>query len=119
MRKGKKQPLPGTVDARFHNLMAELEKRYPDASPYPRGPLPETRHLAAIDYDRERLRSAVRIAKIAMDDWLHSCAPEFSGEEAVDQTNARLMSGGIVHYIATITEHLTKVLKESENGNQN
>lgn len=118
MRRGKKnkQLIPGTVNARFRYLMDELEKRYPDTTPFASWPPPEIKYLASVDYERERLRGAVRLAKIAMDDWLHSYAPEFCGEDSVKETQARLEAGGTVHYIAVVTEHLTKVLKESENG---
>lgn len=56
---GSKQEGAGTVEARFHALLAGLEQRFPDASPFSASP-PEERYLALVD---EAVAAAARPGK--------------------------------------------------------
>jgi hypothetical protein len=94
--------------------MDELEKRYPDPNPFSSSP-PEIRFLAAMDYERVILREAVKLAQVAIDDWLHTYASEECDPKVVAESRNRLQAVGTVYYIAMVQQQLRKAL----NGDQN
>ena len=101
---------PGSPDFRFSYLMDELEKRFPDPEPYS-AKLPENRHLALIDAEREKMRNALSSAIVALDDWTRTYAPEFCDEDSVKNTKNRLMESGTLCYIATVIQQCKDALK--------
>lgn len=115
-KKKSKEVAEGTLAARFIWLMDELEKRYPDPEPLLASP-PEVRNLAAIDYERAVLRSSIKMAQTAINDWLHVHAPEECSPEVVAETRNRLSQFGTAYYIAMVQQHLTKALNGDQNQN--
>jgi hypothetical protein len=57
-----------------------------------------------LEAENERLRNAVRDSWIALDDWLHTYAPECCRDEDVVHSRARIAEGGTLYYIATVQE---------------
>lgn len=51
---------------------------------------------------REPLREALERSRLAIDDWLHSYAPEFCDEDSVAQTRSRISEKGTIGYIADV-----------------
>lgn len=115
-KKKSKEVAEGTPAARFIWIMDELEERYPDPAPLLSSP-PEMRYLAAIDYERNVLRNAIKMAQIAIDDWLHIHASEEFSPEVVAETRNRLSQFGTAYYIAMVQQQLTKALNGDQNQN--
>ncbi len=101
---------PGSPVARFHYLMNELEKRFPN--PHPFGPgLPEAQYLDQIDQTLAMKNDAIDTAIVALNDWLHVYAPEFCDEKRVVEAQNRLQEGGTLYYIATVLQKCRPALK--------
>jgi len=50
---------------------------------------------------------------VALDDWIHMYAPEFSGEEYVVETRKRIKeNGGTLAYIADLRQRIREKLNE-------
>ena len=63
--------------------------------------------------ENETLRSALKTAIIALDDWTHLYAPEFCDEERVNQAQIRLSEHGTLYYIADVVTQCRDALKET------
>lgn len=75
---------------------AELTKRQADDS------LMQCR-IEELKAENERLRNAVKQSQLAIDDWLHTFAPEHCKEEHVIETDNRIWyRGGTLAYIADV-----------------
>jgi len=62
----------------------------------------------------ESLRTALKAAIIALDDWTNTYAPEFCDEERVKQAQNRLTEHGTLYYIATVVKQCSDALKGKE-----
>jgi len=117
-RKGKKKHKKviraGTPHTRFNWIMDELDKRYPDPSPFSASP-PEIRFLAAMDYERVILQEAIVLAKQALDDWTRTIAPDYCDPEKVAETQSRLREVGTLYYISVVQHQLSKALHGDQN----
>ncbi len=53
----------------------------------------------------KNLRKALRRSNAALDDWVRSYAPDFVGQEHLDETRERIQEGGgTLAYIADVKE---------------
>jgi hypothetical protein len=114
---------PGTPAYRFTRIMDELEKRWPDPSPHS-AQAPEGRLLRMIDdervknlFEKERLRSALQNAIIALDDWTNTYASEFCDEERVKEAHDRIAEYGTIGYIASVVKQCRDALENKEISN--
>lgn len=103
--------------------MDELEKRWPVPAPLS-AQAPEGRLLRQIDderianlFERERLRSALQEAIIALDDWTNSYAPEFCNPERVKEAQDRIYEYGTIGYIASVVTRCREALENKEKSN--
>ena len=92
---------------------------------FPTEPMPEwgERHVAQLldrarsaEQREARLRKALEASVVAIDDWLHTFAPELCGADAVAETEARINEGGTLWYIATTQEANRAALADGREG---
>ena len=57
------------------------------------------------------LERTLGAAETALNDWVHSYAPEFSGTEEVKETRARLSEHGTLWYIASVLQEVRAARK--------
>jgi hypothetical protein len=98
--------------------MHELEKRYPNPTPYSSSTAPELQYLKAIDSDRNSLRTACQTALTALNDWLHIYAEELCDAERVKEAKDRVYERGTIAYIADVTTQCRLALKLDEQNDQ-
>jgi len=72
-------------------------------------------HRDSLEAERDRLREAAQTASVALDDWIHSYAPEECGEPYVTETYKRIRNGGgTLAYIAEVQSELRTALGEED-----
>jgi hypothetical protein len=76
--------------------------------------LPVTDDDIRVMADNERLREALEASELAIDDWLHTYAPEFGDADRVRQAQSRIFNrGGAIPYIGETQRRNRAALKES------
>lgn len=63
---------------------------------------------------RDNLREALERSRMAIDDWLHSYAPEFCDEDSVAQTRSRISEKGTIGYISDVQKQNYETLSADE-----
>lgn len=70
--------------------------------------------IAKAKASRDGLREALERSRMAIDDWLHSYAPEFCDEDSVAQTRSRISEKGTLGYIADVQKQNHETLSADE-----
>jgi hypothetical protein len=110
-RIGKPLTGSGKPHTRFLWLMREVEKRFPNPAPFSSSIPPEVACIAQMDIERAELVNTLDEVRIALNDWVHTYAPELCNQEEVAATGERLSDNGTLYYIARMSEKVSCEIK--------